>query len=563
MSKPVSSQLIKRLFAPTTLAISLALVGCGGSGDNKTASASGTAASAKIDPSQLADKQELVINNTADPVSLDPHKIDGVVEGNIVRQMFEGLVQTDDEGKTIPGMAEKWESPDNKVWTFHLRDAKWSNGDPVTADDFVYSFQRLADPKTASPYASYLEDAKVVNATDVLSGKMKPTDLGVKAIDAKTFQVTLSDGVPYFADMLALFVMSPVHKASVEKFGDKWTDPANIVVNGAYKLNNWAVNEKIVLDRNKTYYDDAKTHINKVTFLALTDGTADLARYRTGEIDISAGTFPTEQFNEIKNEMGSELNIAPALCTFYFGFNTEKAPFNDVRVRKALALTLDREVVTDKILGQGQAPAYQFTPVSTAHIGKFEPEWKAWDKSKRIEEAKKLLTEAGYSAEKPATFELLYNTDETNKKLAVAVTEMWKQSLGGMVNGTLKNQEWKTYLATRKKGDYQAMRARWCGDYNEPSTFLNLLRSNSSYNDLRYKSKEFDSLMDQTLAPGVDTAKRSELYAQAEAQAEKDMPMIPVFTFVGVHLNKPYVLGVSHKDPLGYYQVKKYSIAKH
>lgn len=543
---------------PTTLALSMALVACGG--DKPAAKAD---AASKVDTSQLAEKQEIVINNTVDPVSLDPHKIDGGYEGNLVRQMFEGLVQVDDHGKLIPGIAEKWESADNKVWTFHLRDAKWSNGDPVTAEDFVYSFQRLVDPKTASPYASYLEDAKVVNAAAVMAGKAPLSDLAVKAIDAKTFQVTLSETVPYFPDMMSHFVVYPVHKATIEKFGDKWTEPANIVVNGAYKLNNWAVNDKITMDRNTSYYDDAKTKINKIKFLALGDGVADLARYRTGEIDISGAIFPTEQFQAVKQEMGDQLQVAPSLCTYYYGFNNAKPPFNDVRVRKALALTLDREVVTDKILGQGQMPAYQFTPPATGGNVKFEPDWKAWDMAKRTEEAKKLLEEAGFTAQNPLKFELLYNTDETNKKLAVAVTEMWKQALGGAVQGTLVNQEWKTYLDTRKKGEYQVMRARWCGDYNEASTFFNILRSNSSNNDTRYNSKEYDSILDQTLAAGVDDAKRSELYKQAEAQLAKDVPVATVFHFVVPQLTKPYVLGVSHTDPLANYYVKRYSIAKH
>ncbi|MFB2538004.1 MULTISPECIES: ABC transporter substrate-binding protein [unclassified Acinetobacter] len=554
------TSMMKFVLVPSVLAASLALIGCGGS-DNKSSAASATAGSAKIDPNVLADKQELVINNGTEPATLDPHKAEGNVELNLIRQMFDGLLSTDRDGKTIAGIAEKWESPDNKVWTFHLRDAKWSNGDPVTAEDFVYSFRRLVDPKTASPYATYLDDARVVNAKAVIDGKAKPEDLGVKAIDAKTFQVTLSEAVPYFPDMLVHGIMRPVHKATVEKFGDKWTDPANIVVNGAFKPTQWNVNDKIVMERNASYYDNASNKINKVTYLALNDGTSDLARYRAGEIDMSSANFPDEQFAAVKQEMGDQLTIGPSLCTYYYAFNMAKPPFNDPRVRKALVMTLDRETFTKKVMNdRGEKPAYQFTPTSIAGGVKFEPEWKSWDQNKRVEEAKKLLTEAGYSQANPLKFELLYNTDEGHKKYAIAASEMWKQFLGGAVSTSLVNQEWKTFLETRRKGNYQMARAGWCGDFNEGATFLNIFKSTSTNNDLGYKSEAFDNILAQSLAVG---ANRVDAYNKAEAQLSQDNPALFVYHYISISLNKPYVLGVSHNDPLHNSQVKYYSIAKH
>lgn len=254
-----STFIINSVFLPTTLALSMMLVGCG----DKSASNN---SAANIDPNVLADKQELVINNGAEPESLDPHKVSGVPESNILRQMFVGLTTTDPDGKTIPGMAESWESADNKVWTFKIRDAKWSNGDPVTAEDFVYSFRRVVDPNTASPYASYLADDKVLNAQEVIDGKVKPDALGVKALDEKTLQVTLSEPVPYFPDTLIHTSVKPVPQKVVEKFGEKWTDPANIVVNGPYKISEWQVNDKIVLERNESYYDNANTTLEKLRY---------------------------------------------------------------------------------------------------------------------------------------------------------------------------------------------------------------------------------------------------------------------------------------------------------
>ncbi|WP_312752552.1 ABC transporter substrate-binding protein [Psychrobacter sanguinis] len=531
------------------------LVGCG----DKSASNN---SAANIDPNVLADKQELVINNGAEPESLDPHKVSGVPESNILRQMFVGLTTTDPDGKTIPGMAESWESADNKVWTFKIRDAKWSNGDPVTAEDFVYSFRRVVDPNTASPYASYLADDKVLNAQEVIDGKVKPDALGVKALDEKTLQVTLSEPVPYFPDTLIHTSVKPVPQKVVEKFGEKWTDPANIVVNGPYKISEWQVNDKIVLERNESYYDNANTTLEKITLLAIASSTTDVARYQAGEIDITYNEVPPEQFASLKEQLGDQLQVSPMLCTYYYEFNTVKPPFNDARVRRALALALDRNTISDKVVGQGQTPAYQLTPVATNGMQNNTPEWQSWDQAKRVEEAKKLLKEAGYSESKPLKFELLYNTNDNHKKIAVAASSLWKQSLG-FVDVSLINKEWKTYLDTRRNGNYQVARAGWCGDYNEPSTFLNIVKTGNSNNQGKYSSANFDSLMTQTLKAGVTPEQRAGIYQQAEAQLDADMPNINVYHYVSPRLIKPYVVGFSTKDPLDNWQAKDLKVAKH
>jgi len=550
-----STFIINSVFLPTTLALSMMLVGCG----DKSASNN---SAANIDPNVLADKQELVINNGAEPESLDPHKVSGVPESNILRQMFVGLTTTDPDGKTIPGMAESWESADNKVWTFKIRDAKWSNGDPVTAEDFVYSFRRVVDPNTASPYASYLADDKVLNAQEVIDGKVKPDALGVKALDEKTLQVTLSEPVPYFPDTLIHTSVKPVPQKVVEKFGEKWTDPANIVVNGPYKISEWQVNDKIVLERNESYYDNANTTLEKITLLAIPSSTTDVARYQAGEIDITYNEVPPEQFASLKEQLGDQLQVSPMLCTYYYEFNTVKPPFNDARVRRALALALDRNTISDKVVGQGQTPAYQLTPVATNGMQNNTPEWQSWDQAKRVEEAKKLLKEAGYSESKPLKFELLYNTNDNHKKIAVAASSLWKQSLG-FVDVSLINKEWKTYLDTRRNGNYQVARAGWCGDYNEPSTFLNIVKTGNSNNQGKYSSANFDSLMTQTLKAGVTPEQRAGIYKQAEAQLDADMPNINVYHYVSPRLIKPYVVGFSTKDPLDNWQAKDLKVAKH
>ncbi|WAD31904.1 oligopeptide ABC transporter substrate-binding protein OppA [Citrobacter braakii] len=523
----------------------------------------GNVATAAVVPAgvQLAEKQTLVRNNGSEVQSLDPHKIEGVPESNINRDLFEGLLISDVDGKPSPGVAEKWENKDFKVWTFHLRkDAKWSDGTPVTAQDFVYSWQRLANPNTASPYASYLQYGHIVNIDDIIAGKKPVTDLGVKALDDHTFEVTLSEPVPYFYKLLVHSSVSPVPKAAVEKYGEKWTQPTNIVTNGAYKLKDWVVNERIVLERNTNYWDNAKTVINQVTYLPISSEVTDVNRYRSGEIDMTYNNMPIELFQKLKKEIPNEVHVDPYLCTYYYEINNQKAPFNDVRVRTALKLALDRDIIVNKVKNQGDLPAYSFTPPYTDGAKLVEPEWFKWSQEKRNEEAKKLLAEAGYTAEKPLTFDLLYNTSDLHKKLAIAAASIWKKNLGANVK--LENQEWKTFLDTRHQGNYDVARAGWCADYNEPTSFLNMVLSDSSNNTVHYKSPAFDKLIADTLKV-TDEAQRSELYSKAEQQLDKDSAIVPVYYYVNARLVKPWVGGYSGKDPMDNIHVKDLYIIKH
>ncbi|MFA9594560.1 oligopeptide ABC transporter substrate-binding protein OppA [Citrobacter telavivensis] len=528
-----------------------------------TALIAGNVATAAVVPAgvQLAEKQTLVRNNGSEVQSLDPHKIEGVPESNISRDLFEGLIISDVDGKPSPGVAEKWENKDFKVWTFHLRkDAKWSDGSPVTAHDFVYSWQRLANPNTASPYASYLQYGHIVNIDDIVAGKKPPTDLGVKAIDDNTFEVTLSEPVPYFYKLLVHSSVSPVPKAAVEKYGEKWTQPANIITNGAYKLKDWVVNEHIVLERNPNYWDNAKTVINQVTYLPIASEVTDVNRYRSGEIDMTYNNMPIELFQKLKKEIPNEVHVDPYLCTYYYEINNQKAPFTDVRVRTALKLALDRDIIVNKVKNQGDLPAYSFTPPYTDGAKLTQPEWFGWTQEKRNEEAKKLLAEAGYTAEKPLTFNLLYNTSDLHKKLAIAAASIWKKNLG--VNVKLENQEWKTFLDTRHQGNYDVSRAAWCADYNEPTSFLNMVLSDSSNNTTHYKSPAFDKILADALK-ATNEEQRTELYSKAEQQLDKDSAIVPVFYYVNARLVKPWVGGYTGKDPMDNIHVKDLYIIKH
>jgi len=420
----------------------------------------------------------------------------------------------------------------------------------------------LADPKTASPYESYLQYGHIVNIDDIIAGKKSPDTLGVKAIDDHTLEVTLSEPVPYFVKMLSHTAMKPVNKKVVEQFGDKWTQPGNYVSNGAYKLKAWTVNERIVLERNPEYWNNAKTVINQVTYLPISSEVTDVNRYRSGEIDMTYNNMPIELFQKLKKEIPTEVHVDPYLCTYYYEINNQKAPFTDARVREALKLGLDRDIIVDKVKAQGDLPAYGFTPPYTDGAdGKLTPPaWFKETQDQRNAQAKKLLAEAGYTDAKPLTFSLLYNTSDLHKKLAIAAAAIWKKNLG--VDVKLENQEWKTFLDTRHQGNFDVSRAAWCSDYNEPSSFLNMLLSNSSNNTAHYKSAAFDKAIADTLTAKTDE-ERASLYQKAEQQLDKDSAIVPVYYYVNARLVKPYVGGYTGKDPQDNVYVKDLYIIKH
>ncbi|ENM5724176.1 oligopeptide ABC transporter substrate-binding protein OppA [Vibrio mimicus] len=489
---------------------------------------------------KLAPVQELVRGNGTEVASLDPHKTEGVPESNVIRDLLEGLVNQDANGNVVPGAAESWETTDNKTFTFHIRkDAKWSNGDPVTAHDFVYSFQRAVDPATASPYSWYMEYTKMKNAKEIIAGEKDKSTLGIKAVDDKTLVVELESAVPYFVMMMGHTTVKPIHKATVEKFGEQWTKPENYVGNGAYSLDKWVVNERLELKRNPQYWDDKNTVLNKVTYLPIENQVAEMNRFLSGEIQIT-NELPLEHFKRLKKEHPEAVQVQGQLCTYYYGFNTAKAPFDDVRVRQALSYAIDRDVISDAILGQGQKPAYFLTPEITAGFSPEMPTYGKMTQKERIAEAKKLLEAAGYSKSNPLKFTLLYNTSENHKKIATAIQSMWKTALG--VDIALENQEWKTFLDTRRQGNFDATRAGWCGDYNEASSFLTLMLSSNSSNDSKYHNAEYDATLEKAMT-STSEEERQKLYADAEKLLARDMPIAPIYQYVRSRLVSPTVGG--------------------
>jgi oligopeptide transport system substrate-binding protein len=377
------------------------------------------------------------------------------------------------------------------------------------------------------------------NAADIIAGKKDKETLGVKALDDTTLQVELESAVPYFVKMAGHTTMKPVNQAVVEKYGDEWTKPEHFVGNGAFVVDNWVVNERIELKQNPYYWDSANTKLTKVTFLPIENQVAEMNRFLSGEIDFTF-ELPNEHFKRLQQEHPESLSIVGNLCSYYYGFNNKRAPFDDVRVRKALSYAIDRDVITKALLGQGQKPAYFLTPEITAN---FEPEMPAYGKmtqEERNAEAKRLLAEAGFDEGHPLKFTLLYNTNENHKKLAVAVASMWNKTLGA--EAVLENQEWKTYLDTRRQGDFDVTRAGWCGDYNEASSFLSLMQSNNSSNDPKYYSDEYDAVMQKALE-STSEEERTKLYAEAEKLLARDMPIAPVYQYVKARLLNPRVGG--------------------
>lgn len=495
---------------------------------------------------KLAAKQEMVRGNGTEVESLDPQKVSGVPESNVIRDLLEGLVNQDGHGNLIGGVAKSWETKDNKTWIFHLRpEATWSNGDPVVAGDFVYAWQRLADPKTGSPYASYLEMTTMKNAVDIISGKKSPDALGVEAVDAHTLKVSLDKPVPYFVAMTVHTSMKPVNQKVVEKFGDKWTSPENYVGNGAYVLDNWVVNERIVLTRNTKYWDNDKTVLNKVTYLPIENQVAEMNRFLAGEVDVTY-EMPNEHFKRLEKEYPEDVKVTPYLCSYYYEFNTTKAPFDNEKVRKALAYAIDRNVIAKFVVGKGETPAYNFTPLATNGLEVEMPEYSKLTQKERVAKAKALLKEAGYGPGNPLEFDLLYNTSENHKKVAVAIASMWKKQLG--VTAVLENQEWKSYLDSKRQGNFEVSRAGWCGDYNEASTFLAIMRDGHSQNYPKYASADFDAQLDKALMAASD-ADRAQAYKKAEALLAKDMPILPIYHYVNARLVNPNLGGYPENNP--------------
>lgn len=510
---------------------------------------------------RLAKEQILRKGNGPEPQSLDPHKTEGVPSSNILRDLFEGLVGEAPNGELIPGVAERWDiSEDGKQYTFYLRqNAKWSNGDPLTAHDFEYGLKRIVNPATLSSYAQTL--AAIVNAEDIIQGNKPNSDLGVKAIDDYTLQVDLVGPTPYFLGLLTHSTTYPVHKASIEEHGDRYARPGNLVSNGAYVLEDWVVNNYVKVVRNKNYWDDENTTIEEVYYYNTEDMNAAIRRYRAGELDFSYNQLATSQIPWLRKNLPDELIITPYLGIYYYSLNFTREPFKDnPKLRQALSMVLDREVITDKIMQDGSIPAYGFVPVGTLNYDTWEYPWKDLSPQERIKQAQKLYEEAGYSKSNPLKVEFRYNTHENHKRIGLAAAAMWKQALG--VETSLLNQEWKVFLEVRKQKKLtQIARDAWIGDYNDAYSFLELHGSKHALNNSGYANPVYDELLQQSSVE-FDIEKRAQILRQAEQLALEEYAVIPIYYYVSVRLARPEIAGYEHNIMDHHYSKNFYILEK-
>ncbi|MBD2779154.1 peptide ABC transporter substrate-binding protein [Xenorhabdus sp. 38] len=495
---------------------------------------------------QLDPRQELVRQLKDEPASLDPIKSFGLTEAQILRDLFEGLVNQDARGQAIPGVAIDWKTTDNKTWTFTLRqDARWSNGDSVTASDFVYSWQRLVKPNNASSFSWFAALAGIQNAQEIIDGKLPAESLGVEAVDPYTLKVTLNRPVPYFPSLTSNFSLYPVNKQNIEKYGNDWTRVGNLVGNGAFMLTGRVVNEKIVLTPNPYYWDHKNTVLTKVTFMPINQESHATKRYLAGDLDITE-SFPKNMYQKLLKDLPGQVFTPDQLGTYYYAFNTQRAPMNDIRVRQALALTIDRKLIAEKIVGTGEKPAWRFTPDVTAGFQLEQSQQEIMSQKERDEQARTLLKDAGFGPKNPLKISLLYNKLENNQRIAIAIGSEWKKKLG--VEVKLVNQEWKTYVDNRNTGNFDVVRASWTGDYNEPSSFLSLLTTTHSGNIAKFHNNDYDKLL-KAASHEIDDAARNRDYNRAEKMIAEQVPIVPIYQYTNGRLIKPWLKGYPITNP--------------
>lgn len=551
------------------------LAGCGGgttSTNTETPDTQESGAPSTENPSGEA--FEMTVNIASEPQTIDP-ALNSAVDGAIMlSHMFEGLMRWDDSGaETVgsdgtcnnavlaEGQAESYEKTPNEdgtvTYTFKLRDdIKWSDGKDVTAQDFVFSWQRLVSPETAADY-SYMIDC-VVNANEIMNGEKEPSELGVKAVDEKTFEVTITSDLPYFLEICAFPATFPVREDIVSNA--QWTyDPATYVSNGAYKMSERVTNDRIVMVPNEYYYDVDSLGPQKLTFKLMEDQNAMLNGFNTGELDFIE-SMPTD---EVAGLLASgDLKIVDYIGTYYVCYQTQKAPFDDWRVRKAFTLAVDRNRIVTEITQTGQVEAGGYVPAGvydaagatgddfrTVGGDYYDPYKEAYEAN--CEEARALLAEAGYpNGEGFPVVEYLYNTGDDHKSVAEALQNMWQTQLG--VKVTLNNQEWATFLQTRKDGDYSIARNAWIADYNDPMSFLDMWLTGGGNNDAQYSNAEYDAKI-QAAKASTDPAERMQLMHEAEnILIEEDWVVNPLYFYTQKYMLADGIQGMYY-TPLGYF----------
>ena len=472
---------------------------------------------------------EMVIryNVGTEPETMDVHLSTGIPEATIMLQIYEGLTRMDALGQPQAALAKTWEVSDDKMeYTFHLRESKWANGEPVTAHDFVWSWKRALDPELAADYAYMLYPIKGAEAYNAGEGPL--SDVGIEAVDDLTIKVKLVGPTPYFLSLVSFKTYYPVYKKNVEADPEKWhLSVATTVGNGPFKMVKWADN-KMEFVPNENYWDAGAVKADRLIFTMVENASTELTMFQSGDLDMT-NTVPGQEIPRLKS--GKELQIFPYLGTYYYIFNLEKAPFNDIRVRKALALAIDRKKIVENVTQGGQLPAYAFVPPGIPEPDGSDFREEGGDYFKEdVAKAKELLAAAGYpNGEGFPAFEILYNTSEAHKQIAEAIQEMWKQNLG-IKNVTLRNEEWGTYLQSRDDGAFTVARAGWIGDYNDPNTFLDMWTTGNGNNNSRFTNAEYDRLVAECLVEGNMNTRNDKLHRLEDIFME-EMPIIPIYYY--------------------------------
>jgi oligopeptide transport system substrate-binding protein len=475
--------------------------------------------------------------NGTEPQDIDPQVVTGVPENKIVNALFEGLVAEGPTGSdTVGGVAERWEiSPDGRVYTFFLRTtAKWSNGDPVTAQDFVASYRRILTPSLGAEYAYKLHH--VVGAEAFNKGELKDfAQVGFAAPDAHTLRITLKHRAPFLIEAMKHYSWFPVHIPTVEKFGGlarkgaAWTRPENLVGNGPFVLKEWRPNQRLVVTRSPTYWDRERVKLETINFMPTESIETEERMFRTGQVD-RTNELPNNKIETYKREFATSYRQDPYFGVYFYRVNVTKAPLNDKRVRRALALAIDRESLVRNVTRGGQQPAYNFCPPSPLFTSNARIEGD-------LAEAKRLLAEAGFPGGKGfPKVNILYNTSENHRAIAEAIQQMWRTRLGVEIG--MANQEWKVYLDAQDTLNYDLCRAGWIADYTDPNTFMDLWVTGGGNNDTGWSNATYDGLVRESLAAGSE-AERLAIYQKMETILADELPVIPIYFYTRVFAVNP------------------------
>ncbi|WP_019121517.1 peptide ABC transporter substrate-binding protein [Brevibacillus massiliensis] len=530
------------VLASSIMILGAALAGCG------SAPAGDSAAQSSAQAGSTGGK-DLRINIPSEPPTIDPGLAEDSTSNTVIKAIFDGLYRLDQDGKPQPSVAEGVDvSTDGLTYTFHLRDTKWSNGDPVTAKDFEFAWKRALDPKTASNYAYqlyYLKNGEAFN-----KGQAKADDVGVKAKDDKTLVVTLENPTPFFLELTAFTTYLPVDQKVVEA-NPKWANEADTIVsNGPFKMDTWEHKSKITLSKNDNYWDKDVVKLDKIQMSMIDADDTVLNMFDNGELDWAGAplnSLPTDAIPALKD--AGRLHIYPVSSVYWYKFNTEKPPFNNAKIRKAFAYAINRQAIIDNLLQADQKPALGAVPTSMS----LNPQ--GYFKDNDVETAKKLLAEGmqelGIDKLPPIT--LSYNTNQGHQQIAQAVQDQWKKNLG--VDVKLENQEWKVYIDSLHQGNYQIGRMGWNADFNDPMTFLDAFKEkNGGNNDTRWENPKYKELLDQALKE-VDIEKRKALMKEAEQILMDEMPVVPIYFYTSSYVANPNLKGVV-TDPFNHIDFK-------